>query len=108
MKLIEVQVDRIVGPTHHFGGLGVGNVASKQNSGSASNPRLAAIQGLEKMQLVAQMGVPQLILPPHPRPDERFLGSLGFDSTQDDLLQSVSAAAPRILSAAMSLSLIHI
>ncbi len=104
MKLIEVQVDRIVGPTHHFGGLGVGNVASKQNSGSASNPRLAAIQGLEKMQLVAQMGVPQLVLPPQPRPDERFLGSLGFDSTQDDLLQSVAAAAPRILSAAMSSS----
>lgn len=104
MKLIEVQVDRIVGPTHHFGGLGVGNVASKQSEGSVSNPQLAAIQGLEKMRLVAQMGVPQLILPPQPRPDERFLNSLGFVSQEQDALKRVATEAPRILSAAMSSS----
>ena len=51
MSALEVQIDRIVGPTHHFGGLGVGNLASQLNAGQASNPQAAALQGLDKMQL---------------------------------------------------------
>ena len=105
MKLIEVQIDRIVGPTHHFGGLGVGNVASHRNSGSVSNPKAAALQGLEKMRLVAEMGVPQLVLPPHPRPDYRFLRSIGFRDLQNQNGWDVVAQESRTaLSAANSCS----
>lgn len=104
MSLIEAQVDRIVGPTHHFGGLGVGNVASQQSEGHASSPAAAAHQGLDKMRAVAALGVPQFVLPPHPRPDFRFLRSIGFAGTDSDVLQRSADEAPRLLSAAMSCS----
>ena len=104
MTVIEVQIDRIVGPTHHFGGLGVGNVASELHAGQPSNPRAAAIQGLDKMRQVASLGVPQLILPPQPRPDFGFLRSLGFTGSRSDLLQSVMHDNPLLLSAATSCS----
>ena len=44
MKIIEVQLDRLVGPTHHFGGLGVGNVASQLHAGQLSNPQIVTIE----------------------------------------------------------------
>jgi succinylarginine dihydrolase len=104
MNLIEVQIDRLVGPTHHFGGLGVGNLASQQHSGQLSNPATAALQGLDKMRLVASFGVPQIILPPQPRPDFQFLRSLGFGGTDSDVLRRAYDDAPHLLSAATSCS----
>lgn len=104
MTVIEAQIDRIVGPTHHFGGLGVGNVASQAHAGQPSNPRAAAIQGLDKMRQVAGLGIPQLILPPQPRPDFGFLRSLGFTGSRSELLQSVLHDNPLLLSAATSCS----
>ena len=104
MKLIELQMDRIVGPTHHFAGLGVGNVASKKNQGKVSNPRAAALQGLDKMRAVAQLGVPQLILPPQSRPDFQFLRQMGFDGTDAVVIQRAAKESPTILSAAASSS----
>ncbi len=103
-KLVEVQIDRIVGPTHHFGGLGVGNVASKKNEGSFSNPKKAAMQGLDKMRMVAQYGVPQLVLPPQPRPNKQFLRSIGYDLDDESTLANLASESPRVLSAAMSSS----
>lgn len=104
MKLIELQVDRIVGPTHHYGGLGVGNVASLTSKGNTSSPRTAALQGLAKMRKVAGYGVPQAILPPQPRPDHGFLSSLGFAIETSDCLIRIAQQSPEILSAAMSSS----
>lgn len=104
MSFIEVQIDRIVGPTHHFGGLGVGNVASQMHAGQASNPRAAALQGLDKMRLIAGLSVPQLILPPQPRPDFGLLNALGFTGSPAEILQSVLNHDPMILSAAGSCS----
>jgi succinylarginine dihydrolase len=101
MNLIEIQIDRIVGPTHHFGGLGVGNVASKTNAGEVSNPAAAALQGLDKMRLVAQLGVPQLILPPQTRPASGMLQSLGF---RDSQWQKILDESPELFSGAMSSS----
>lgn len=104
-KLIEVQVDRIVGPSHHFGGLGMGNIASKRHAGNVSNPKAAAIQGLEKMQLVQSLGVHQFVLPPHPRPHLQFLaahgcvkenGSLNKAALEDrlDLISAANSSSP--------------
>ncbi len=104
MNLIEAQVDRIVGPTHHFGGLGVGNLASMEHAGQISNPQAAALQGLEKMRTVATLGAPQLILPPQPRPDLEFLRALGFGGTDTDVLRRAYNEAPQLLSAAASCS----
>ena len=46
--LVEVNFDALVGPTHHFGGLGVGNVASQAHAHRVSSPRQAALEGLKK------------------------------------------------------------
>ncbi len=104
MSFIEAQIDRVVGPTHHFGGLGVGNVASKMHAGQASNPQAAAFQGLDKMRLVAGLGVPQLILPPQPRPDFHLLTAFGYRGTPAEILQNVLDDDPSVLSAAASCS----
>ncbi|WP_345327145.1 N-succinylarginine dihydrolase [Novipirellula rosea] len=104
MKLIEVQVDRLVGPTHHFGGLGVGNVASHSHAGHVSNPANAALQGLDKMRLIASYGVPQYILPPQARPDVPFLRQVGFQTADGESLEKVALQTPNVLSAAMSCS----
>eukprot|EP01035_Chromulina_nebulosa_P016216 gene16216-21493_t len=58
----------MVGPTHTYAGLSHGNVASMSHRGAVSHPREAALQGLEKMRLLADLGVPQAVLPPHVRP----------------------------------------
>ena len=104
MSFIEAQIDRVVGPTHHFGGLGVGNVASQMHAGQASNPQAAAFQGLDKMRLVAGLGVPQLILPPQPRPDFHLLTALGYRGTPAEILRMVLEDDPSVLSAATSCS----
>jgi len=44
----EVNFDGLIGPTHHYGGLASGNLASSRNALRKSNPREAALQGLEK------------------------------------------------------------
>lgn len=99
---IEVNVDRVVGPTHHFGGLGIGNLASLQHAGREANPLAAAIQGIEKMRLCASLGGYQLVLPPHDRPALRLLRQLGFSGTPEEMLQQAQATAPVILSAVWS------
>lgn len=104
MKLVELQLDRLVGPTHHFGGLGVGNVASQQSAGMTSNPAAAAMQGLEKMRLIADWTGVQLIVPPQPRPDFSMLRALGFDGDNEDVLKRAKDEAPVLLSAATSCS----
>ena len=62
MSASEVNFDGIVGPTHNYSGLSFGNVASKKSEMSLSNPREAALQGLQKMQLLSAMGIAQAAL----------------------------------------------
>jgi len=49
MPYVEVNFDGLVGPTHNYAGLSFGNLASTRNREAISNPRAAALQGLEKM-----------------------------------------------------------
>ena len=51
----EVNFDGLVGPTHNYSGLSFGNVASMDNRTTASNPRAAALQGLQKMKTLADL-----------------------------------------------------
>lgn len=74
----EYNFDGIVGPTHHFGGLSWGNLASTRHAGQVGNPRAAALEGLEKMRFVASLGVGQAVLPPQPRPPLGLLDRLGY------------------------------
>jgi len=101
---VEVNFDGLVGPTHHYGGLGVGNIASLVNRARPSHPRAAALEGLEKAWLVAQLGVPQVLLPPLVRPNRALLRGLGFEGVLAEQLKRAAESDPMALSAAMSAS----
>lgn len=100
----EINFDGLVGPTHGFGGLSLGNLASTQNKASLSNPRAAALQGLAKMRLVAALGVPQGVLPPHDRPVLSVLRRLGFTGRDEKLLAKAWKADPALVVVASSAS----
>ncbi len=76
MNPIELNIDTLPGPTHSFSGLAQGNIASQSSRGGTSNPRLAALQCLEKMKIVSDLGIPQAILPPLPKPNYKILRSI--------------------------------
>ncbi len=85
----EWNFDGLVGPTHNYAGLSPGNLASQTHEGNVSNPREAALQGLEKMRFVAGLGVGQAVLPPHPRPSLRTLRALGYAGSDEQVLARV-------------------
>ncbi len=87
----EYAFDGLVGPTHNYGGLSPGNVASTDHGGQASNPRAAARQGLAKMRAVHELGAGQAILPPHDRPSLSTLRRLGFRGSDEDVIASAGA-----------------
>lgn len=93
----EINFDALVGPTHFYGGFAYGNIASMKNRHKHSNPKQAALQGLEKMWLVASLGVKQAILPPHERPDINILRSLGFSGSDQKILKDCYGQAPELL-----------
>ncbi len=100
--MIEINIDGIVGPTHHFGGLGVGNVASMENQAQVSHPRQAALEGLQKAWLVASLGVPQFVFLPVRRPCTTLLAQMGFGGSITEQVVAANLAAPRALSASYS------
>ncbi len=93
----EANFDGLVGPTHNYSGLAFGNVASEKNASLASNPRAAALQGVEKMRLLHSLGLPQGIFPPQPRPALRWLAALGFTGGVREVMARVSNEAPELL-----------
>jgi succinylarginine dihydrolase len=101
---VEANVDGLVGPTHNYAGLSVGNLASQSNLGAVSNPRAAALQGLAKMKHLADLGVPQFVLPPHPRPHLGLLRRLGFTGSDVHVNEAAWKAAPALAGAAWSAS----
>jgi succinylarginine dihydrolase len=95
MPLTEINFDGIVGPSHNYAGLSLGNLASTKNVGHLSQPRAAALQGVDKMRANLALGLAQGIFVPHPRPDRPWLEALGT---------SYEAAEPRMAANAMSAS----
>ncbi len=95
MKItVEIQCDGLVGPTHNYAGLAWGNLASMRHGQQTANPRLAALQGLAKMELVAGLGITQLVLPPHQRPDLGLLRRLGFCGSDAQVIRRAMRHAP--------------
>jgi succinylarginine dihydrolase len=94
MALVEINFDGIVGPSHNYAGLSLGNLASQRNAGHVSQPRAAALQGIDKMRANLALGLAQGIFVPQPRPDHEWLAELGTDIEHAD-----SALAANALSA---------
>lgn len=95
MSVREINFDGLVGPSHNYAGLSLGNLASSRNAGAVSHPRAAALQGIEKMRGNLRLGLAQGIFLPQWRPDGAWLATLGTD---------ISNADPHIRAAAMSAS----
>lgn len=95
MSQREVNFDGIIGPSHNYGGLSLGNLASARNLGQTSAPRAAALQGLEKMRANLALGLPQGLFLPHARPARVWLA---------DLATNPEEASPALLANAMSAS----
>lgn len=100
----ELNLDGLVGPTHNYAGLSHGNLASQSHKGEVSDPRQAALQGLAKMRLLVNAGLPQSFLPPHERPFLPFLREFGFSGNDADILAETSRKAPLLLHQASSAS----
>jgi len=98
----EVNFDGLVGPTHNYAGLSLGNRASMEHARAVSSPRQAALQGLAKMRRLHRLGLVQGVLPPHQRPDPTALRRLGFEPGTP--LSDVAAVAPSLPAVLMSAS----
>lgn len=100
----EVNFDGLIGPSHNYGGLSDGNLASARNAGDVSNPREAAVQGIEKMRTLLRVGLVQGVLPPLARPNFDLLLAAGFFGTDAQIISRAAQEAPRLLKAAYSAS----
>jgi len=100
----EVNFDGLVGPTHNYSGLAVGNVASMSHVGLVSNPKEGALQGLLKMKSLMDAGYVQGVLPPQQRPDVGALRDLGFSGSNSEVLARAAKEAPQLLRAVCSAS----
>tara|TARA_B100000315_G_scaffold255973_3_gene300738 strand:+ start:1234 stop:2583 length:1350 start_codon:yes stop_codon:yes gene_type:complete len=92
----EVNFDGLSGPTHSYGGLSYGNVASTENQLNISNPKEAAFQGLKKMKTLHDLGLKQGVLPPHERPDFNMLRRLGFAGTEAEIVEKANQVDMRL------------
>lgn len=104
MKYFEANFDGLVGPTHNYAGLSVGNVASLNNANNQSKPKQAALQGLQKMKALADLGLVQGVLAPQERPDVYTLRRLGFSGSDANVIQQAAQQAPAVLRAVCSAS----
>jgi succinylarginine dihydrolase len=95
MALVEINFDGLVGPSHNYAGLSLGNLASARNAGEVSRPRAAALEGIEKMRASLALGLAQAIFLPHPRPDRAWLAELGttFEEAEPTLAANAMSAS---------------
>ena len=95
MALVEINFDGIIGPSHNYAGLSLGNLASSSNAGAPSYPKAAALQGIEKMRTNLRLGLAQGFFMPLDRPNQNWLSGLSTD---------MPSAEPHIRAVAFSAS----
>ena len=93
MSLKELNFDGIVGPSHNYAGLSLGNLAATSHAGDVSYPRAAALQGLAKMRHNLALGLPQGFLLPLPRPNAAYLTRLGATAETGQALTAAGWSA---------------
>ena len=103
-RAFEANFDGLVGPTHNYSGLSFGNIASTKNHGLIANPKLAALQGLQKMKALADMGFKQGVLAPQERPCIASLRALGYAGSDADVIRDAFNNSPLVYSGALSAS----
>ncbi|UAB77573.1 N-succinylarginine dihydrolase [Erythrobacter sp. SCSIO 43205] len=92
-SLVEINFDGLVGPSHNYAGLSLGNIASASHKGDPSYPRAAALQGMAKMRRnLNALGVQGFLLP-LPRPNRALQDALCFDGTEAAALRAAPWSA---------------
>lgn len=91
--LVEINFDGLVGPSHNYAGLSLGNLAATAHAGEVSYPRAAALQGLAKMRDNMELGLAQGFFVPLPRPNHRFLSEIAADAQADHALVAAAWSA---------------
>lgn len=91
--LVEINFDGIVGPSHNYAGLSLGNIASASHKGDASFPRAAALQGIAKMRGNMERGLTQGFLLPLPRPNYGLLRDIAVSESTDRALLAAAWSA---------------
>lgn len=91
--LQEINFDGIVGPSHNYAGLSLGNIASASHKGDPSYPRAAALQGIAKMRGNMARGLAQGYFLPLPRPSTETLRRLAVDPVNDRALLAAAWSA---------------
>lgn len=93
--LVEINFDGLIGPSHNYAGLSLGNIASGKNAGGVSSPRAAALQGLDKMRANLRLGLTQGLFLPHDRPNLGWLAALGttMDTAEPQLRANALSAS---------------
>jgi len=104
MAAFEANFDGLIGPTHNYGGLSDGNLASAKNAGLVASPRQAALQGLEKMKTMQEAGLWQGVLPPQQRPYLPTLRRLGFSGSDKQVYEAVWKTDPKLAKNILSAS----
>jgi len=92
-QLVEINFDGIVGPSHNYAGLSLGNIASSSHAGDTSYPRAAALQGVAKMRSNMALGLAQGFFVPLPRPNHALLDALAVDGKTDRALLAAAWSA---------------
>lgn len=92
-KLVEINFDGIVGPSHNYAGLSLGNLAATRNAGDTAYPRAAALQGVSKMRQNMSLGLTQGFFLPLPRPNTQWLNEIAADETTDAALVAAAWSA---------------
>jgi len=93
MSLTEINFDGIVGPSHNYAGLSLGNIASASHAGDPSFPRAAALQGVAKMRgNLGRLGVQGFLLP-LPRPNRALTQALALDGSEPPQLRAAPWSA---------------
>ncbi len=101
---MEANFDGLIGPTHNYGGLSDGNIASASNAGLTAHPKEAVLQGLDKMLSMHKAGLWQGVLPPQQRPFLPALRQLGFSGTDEAIYEAGWRQVPRLMKNLMSAS----
>ena len=93
VNLVEINFDGIVGPSHNYAGLSLGNLAATAHAGDVSYPRAAALQGLAKMRGNMALGLAQGFFVPLPRPNMAWLDQIAASEATDAAIRAAAWSA---------------
>ncbi len=97
MTYCEANFDGLIGPSHNYAGLALGNLASATHARHVSQPKRAALQGLEKMRTLVRLGYPQGFLLPQQRPRMDILRQLGFRGSDKAIINDAARQEATLL-----------